>query len=137
MNDFAAIATTTALGNGITKIVASDGAADDRFGSSVAISGSNIVVGAFFDKDNYINYGSAYVYSWNGTSYDEIQLAASDIARDDYFGHSVSISGDNVLVGAIGDDDNGSNSGSAYVYPWDGAEYDEYKMIASHGAIGD
>ena len=44
------------------------------------------------------------------------KLTASDGASSDYFGYSVSISGDTAVMGARLDDDNGSNSGSAYVY---------------------
>jgi len=44
------------------------------------------------------------------------KILASDGAALDYFGISVSQSGDTALVGAYGDDDNGPNSGSVYVY---------------------
>ena len=42
--------------------------------------------------------------------------SASDGAANDYFGNSVAVDGDTVVVGATGDDDNGSNSGAAYVF---------------------
>ena len=45
----------------------------------------------------------------------EHKLVASDGAAEDYFGHSVSLSGDRALVGAYRDDDWGTDSGSAYV----------------------
>jgi len=44
------------------------------------------------------------------------KLTASDAAADDAFGYSVSISGNTVIVGAVGDDDAGSRSGSAYLF---------------------
>ena len=50
------------------------------------------------------------------TSPFENKLTASDGNQNDYFGMSVSIDGDTVLIGADGDDDNGNKSGSAYVY---------------------
>jgi len=49
------------------KLTASDGAASDVFGFSVAVSGNTVVVGAPDDDDKGINSGSAYVYppkSW-------------------------------------------------------------------------
>ena len=46
----------------------------------------------------------------------EVKLTASDAAAGDEFGHSVSISGDYVIVGAHGNDDAGSKSGSAYIF---------------------
>ena len=119
------------------KLTASDGTEYDYFGCSVSVSGDVVVVGAREDDDNGSDSGSAYVYRWNDTSYDEFKLTASDGAAGDYFGSSVSVSGDVVVVGAYMDDDNGDNSGSAYVYRWNGTSYDEYKLTASDGAASD
>ena len=94
------------------KITAADGAAGDLFGESVSISGDYAIVGAKGDDGT----GSAYVFKRTGTSWaQEAKLLASDGAAGDLFGWSVSISGDYAVVGAFGDDDNGTNSGSAYV----------------------
>ena len=41
------------------------------------------------------------------------KLVAGDAAASDYFGRSVAIDGDTVVVGVRGDDDGGSKSGSA------------------------
>ena len=101
------------------KLLASDGAIDDYFGMSVSITddGFYAIVGVPYDDDNGNSSGSAYIFKWNGTSWIEHQnLLASDGVASDYFGHSVSISGDYAVVGAFYDDDNGSNSGSAYVF---------------------
>ena len=104
-----------------SKLVASDGAADDNFGFSVAVSGdgNTIVVGARWDDTIAgSNSGSAYVYKYDGTNWNETKLLASDRAASDYFGFSVAVSGDGntVVVGAFGDDDKGSSSGSVYVF---------------------
>ena len=98
----------------------SDGTEDDYFGYSVSISGNNIVVGAYQDDDNGINSGSAYVFTkpsggWVDTI-ETAKLTASDGSAYDYFGYAVSISGDNIVIGAYYDDDNGTSSGSAYVF---------------------
>ncbi len=62
-------------------------------------------------------WGSAYVFVRNGTTWTEqAKLTASDAAIGHFFGESVALSGDTVLVGAWGDDEAGSSSGSAYVY---------------------
>ena len=55
---------------------------------------------------------------WSATAMaqTEFKITASDAAADDYFGNSVSISGDYAIVGAILDDDDGINSGSAYIF---------------------
>ncbi len=99
------------------KITASDGAAYDRFGVSVAISGDYAVVGAHTDDDAGMDSGSAYIFKRDGTAWEEqAKITASDGAAYDCFGISVAISGDCAVVGASGDDDAGSNSGSAYIY---------------------
>jgi FG-GAP repeat protein/CARDB protein len=119
----------------LNKLTPSDGEAGDNFGISIANSENNIVVGASKDNDKGIDSGSAYVYRWNGLSYDEYKLTALDGAAGDNFGCSVAISGDNVIVGASNDDDNRSDSGSVYVFNWNGSTYSEVrKIIASDGS---
>ena len=123
---------------------ASDGASFDRFGGSVSISGPSgnevAIVGAYKDDSNF---GSAYIYRFNGVSWvEEAKLLASDGATGDNFGKAVSISSDPgnevVIVGAYHDDDNGSNSGSSYIYRKTGATWvQEAKLIASDGAASD
>ena len=99
------------------KILASDGAAGDQFGWSVSISGDYAIVGAAYDDDKGTNSGSAYIFRRDGTSWiQQAKLTASDGGGGDDFGISVSISGDNAIVGAYADDDEGTNSGSAYIF---------------------
>ncbi|MGI8758559.1 MAG: Calx-beta domain-containing protein, partial [Acidimicrobiales bacterium] len=101
------------------KLTAADGAADDHFGRSVAVSGDTAVVGAHFDDDDDAgtDSGSAYVFTRTGTTWaQQAKLTAADAAAYDYFGYSVAVSGDTAVVGARGDDDAGLDSGSAYVF---------------------
>ena len=121
-----------------TKLTASDAAATDDFGGSVSIFGDTAVVGARKDDDPN-NSGSAYVYRFNGTAWvEEAKLTASDATLADNFGSSVSISGDVVLVGAASDSDSGTQSGSAYVFRYDGAAWvEEAKLTASDAAAFD
>lgn len=68
----------------------------------------------------------------------EAKLLASDGEAEERFGWSVSISGDTAIVGARYDDDNGSHSGSAYVFHYDGATWvQEAKLLACDGAASD
>jgi hypothetical protein len=104
------------------KLTASDGAVDDQFGYSVAISGDTVVVGApLAEIGSNTNQGAAYVFvkpsaGWSDMT-ETAKLTASDGAADDYFGFSVAISGDTVVVGAPRDDIGGNtNQGSAYVF---------------------
>ena len=129
------------------KLTASDGAARDQFGFSVAVSGNTVVVGAQGDDDNGSNSGSAYVFvepggRWAGSLTQDAKLTASDGVASDQFGLSVAVSGDTVVVGVHGDDDNGSNSGSAYVFVepgggWAGSLTQDAKLTASDGAADD
>ncbi|MCH2139316.1 MAG: FG-GAP repeat protein, partial [Phycisphaerales bacterium] len=99
------------------KLTAEDGAVNDVFGSSVSIAGDYAVVGAARNDDNGTDSGSAYIFvNNNGTWSQQDKLTALDAAADDQFGLSVSIAGDHAVVGAWKDDDNGSDSGSAYFY---------------------
>jgi hypothetical protein len=119
------------------KLTASDGAASDQFGWSVAVSGSTIVVGAWLDDiGGNLDQGSAYVFDRHGGSWVETQkLTASDGAARDHFGWSVAISGSTVVAGTIGGN---SFQGSAYVFNRQGGSWvDAQKLSASDGASGD
>ena len=86
--------------------MASDPAADDLFGTSVAISGETVVVGAWNDDGAAsANQGSAYVFVSSGLAWiQQAKLEASDAAAGDIFGGSVAISGETIVVGASFDD---------------------------------
>jgi|GEM_PF-2423013 len=121
------------------KLLASDGATNDEFGISVSIDGDYAIIGAYKDDDNGVNSGSAYVFKRDGTAWTEQnKLLASDGAYWDGFGWSVSIDGDYAIIGAVGDDDNGDDSGSAYIFKRNGTDWiEEAKLLASDGAILD
>jgi len=118
------------------KLVANDGAEYDWFGFRVSISGDYAVVGAQFDDDNGVSSGSAYIFKKEGSNWAEVQkLTASDGSSLEAFGISVSISGDNVIIGAYEDDDNGINSGSAYIFERNITDWAEkQKLTASDGS---
>ena len=123
----------------VAKLLASDAAENDRFGISVSIDDGYVVVGADFDDAGSENSGSAYIFERQGSSWAEMaKLIPTDGAENDLFGRSVSISGDSVIVGAIGDDDNGASSGAAYVFERKNTEWIEVsKLRASDGAERD
>jgi len=113
----------------IQKIVATDRAANDYFGNSVAISGDYIVVGAYLEDENAVggatmdNAGSAYIFYNNAGTWEQTQkIVASDRYNNDYFGYSVAIDGNYLIVGAYNEDENVSGgaslnaSGSAYIF---------------------
>jgi hypothetical protein len=121
------------------KLTASDAAASDQFGNSVSVYGDTAIVGSFFDDDAGSASGSAYVFTRTGGVWtQQAKLTASDAAAGDQFGNSVSVSGDTAIVGASGDDDGGSGSGSAYVFTRSGGVWtQQQKLTASDAAAGD
>lgn len=99
------------------KLTAEDGQAGDRFGLSVSISGEYIIVGAYEDDDLGSGAGAAYIFKKIGGIWSQqTKLSALDGAAGDHFGIAVNIAGDYAIIGAYADDDNGYNSGSAYVF---------------------
>ncbi|MCX5634647.1 MAG: FG-GAP repeat protein, partial [Planctomycetota bacterium] len=118
------------------KLTASDGNDKDEFGVSVSINGDYAIVGAYYEQSAGTDSGSAYIFKRDGTTWSQqTKLTASDSNAYDRFGHSVSISGDYAIVGAYGDDVNGSYSGSAYIFKWNGTNWvQQQKLLASDGA---
>lgn len=101
----------------VVKLIAADSSLLDQFGSSVAISGDVIVVGAPYADANSHDSGSAYVFErLLGNWYQTAKLAPSDLTDGSHFGYSVSASGERLLIGSPG-------SGTAYVYKKSGATW--------------
>jgi hypothetical protein len=122
------------------KLYASDGAAGDCFGFMVSIEGDTALIGADYDDDNGFNSGSAYVFTRSGTAWiQEAKLLPSDGAtEDDFSGGGVYLYGDTAIIGAELDDDNGVDSGSAYVFTRSGTIWtQEAKLLPSDGAAND
>jgi hypothetical protein len=103
-----------------TKLVMATAAAGDNFGSSVAIDGDVIVIGAPQDDINVGSnfHGSAHVFTRGPGGWDagvELLPLDADIAYQNY-GISVDIDNDTIVVGVAYDNDKGTASGSAYVF---------------------
>jgi len=118
------------------KLTASDAQANDFFGWSVSINSHVCLVGARGD-DEFA--GAAYVFRHSGPNWvEEAKLVASGRAENDWFGTSVAIDGEVCIVGAVGDDDDGQQSGSAYVFRFSGDSWiEEAKLTASDGTYYD
>jgi len=139
--------------NEIIKIVASDRGIDDYFGHSVSISGDYAIVGAYREDEDASGAnpltlaGSAYLFERDGSGNwaEKQKIVASDRGAGDYFGNSVSISGDYAIVGAYREDEDASGAnpltlaGSAYLFERDGSGNwaEKQKIVASDRGIGD
>ncbi len=139
----------------LAKLLSNDGAAEDSFGSALAISNGIVAAGAFQDDDNGTRSGSAYLFDAS-TGLQLAKLLPSDGALQRRFGGSIAIDNTFVVVGSIGNDDNGTFSGAAYLFdvatgvqlakllPDDGARWDTFGIsiaidngVIAIGANGD
>ncbi len=127
----------------------------DAFGWSVAVAGDTVLVGAYLedsasigiaplgDSDNSApDAGAAFVYVRSGTSWSpQARFKASNTGSNDWFGHSVALSGDTAIVGALGEDSSATGvdgnqasngtfeSGAAYVFVRSGANWSQQAYL--------
>ena len=124
-------------------ITGTDAAAEEDFGWSVSIYGDRALVSAPFDDiSGILNRGSAYTFkrATTGIWTLEAKLVASDGAADDYFGYSVCIFNNQVIVGAPYDDIvSALDRGSAYIFQLSGTSVwtQEAKIVGSDGVASD
>jgi len=118
---------------------ASNTGAFDEFGYSVAVSGDTVVVGSYFEDSSTTGVnstpnesagqsGAAYVFTRSGTTWSQqAYLKAGNTGANDYFGYSVAVAGDTVVVGAFGEassttgvnstpNESAGESGAAYIF---------------------
>lgn len=132
------------IGTDESRINASDADAIDVFGGSVSINGNVLIVGASLtdgacDEAVNCNSGSAYVYRRIADRWvEEDILTAADQSDDDRFGTSVAIEGNWAVIGAPQNDDGSADSGSTYVFEYNGADWiQRAKLTASDHSAGD
>ncbi len=120
------------------KFLPLDGVENEQFGVSVAMSGPTILVGAPAPD---LGRGSVSAFEWDGVNWKrKADLLASDGSMFDEFGQAVALEGERAIVGAAGDDDRDSASGSAYIFRYDDLSEEwiqDAKLRADDGAIGD
>ena len=117
------------------QIIASDGVFGISFGASTDISGNRIVIGAP-DADGLS--GSAYVYDFDGSSWNEQQkLLATDTGTNDQYGYSVAVDGNVAVIGAPYHMHPLFSQGAAYVFRFDGKNWtQEQELLASNFGAG-
>lgn len=109
------------------KLVPGDLAAEDLFGSAVAIDAETIVIGAPRQDSAGTDAGAAYVYERQGTSWvNTAKLVASDASAESRFGNSVAISNGTIVVGASWTK---NKSGAVYVFEQVGGVWSEVQIL--------
>ena len=130
---------------------ASNSGAGNGLGIAMSLDGNTLVVGAPYECSNFTGVlysGAAYVFTRNGGVWSEqAYLKASNAEAYDNFGDSVSLSGDTLVVGAHGEDSNGTggqadnsagDSGAAYVFTRSGTTWSQQAYLkASNAETGD
>lgn len=115
------------------ELVAPDADPADAFGDSVAIDANTIVVGAPGDDAAGSGAGAAYVFVRTAGAWSvQTKLVAADAAPDDTFGSSVSVDGNTVVVGAIGE--GGDFSGAVYVFVRSGSTWTQQAKVRAADA---
>ncbi|MCP3905962.1 MAG: hypothetical protein GY715_20245, partial [Planctomycetes bacterium] len=113
-------------------------AANDAFGFSVSLAGTTALVGASGDDDPGLDSGAAHVFRHVGIGWvHEAELEAPDAEGQERFGRAVALAANIAVVGASHDGDDGTHSGSAYVYRRGPEGWTEdRKLTASDAAAG-
>lgn len=123
-----------------SSMTSSDGATEDLFGYSVAISGNTAIVGSVGkDVNGNADQGAAYIFIHTGGRWrQQAKLTADDGMAFDNFGKSVAIDGDTAIVGTTGDVGQNENQGKAYVFVRTGTFWtQETVLTADDGAAQD
>jgi hypothetical protein len=121
-----------------TKLIADEPHTRDAFGSSVAIWGNTVAVGAELETHSTLQMaGAAYLFERDGDSYrQEARVTASDAAANDYFGYAVDVDGDTLVVSALlARVDGVRNVGAVYVFTRSGETWTEVQKLSAPEAL--
>lgn len=121
------------------QFVSADVEQGDDFGQVLATSGNRVIIGAPRDDDAGASSGAVYVFERQPSGWVQVQkLVALDAAAGANFGFDVDIDGDSIIVGAFGDMELGFDAGAAYVFDYDGTQWNQSaKLLASNSFVGD
>ncbi len=121
------------------RLTPSDPDTNDYFGYSIDFQDSTIVVSSIYDDDFGFESGSVYIFEKIANAWVETgKINSIDCSTGDSFGVSVSLNGNQLAVGAYGNNDDGSNSGSAYIFEnLNGSWLQTAKLTASDASAED
>lgn len=102
--------------------IISVGSTFEEFGTSVGLSGDRALIGAPFESSSFSNAGAAYVFEFDGASWNQTaKLQSSDLGSNDRFGWVVALDGSRAVVGAL-------NASAAYSFELDGVWKERAKL---------
>lgn len=115
------------------------GTQNGQFGVVAAMDNNTLAVGASTSRVGSYGLGAVYVYVNQGTGWAwQARLLANNHTNLHFFGASVGVSSDTVVVGVPGDGSKGSFAGAAYVFVRKGSAWaQQAKITAADGAAGD
>ncbi len=115
-------------------LTASDGAAEDGFGTAVALDGDTALIGAPGNDEAAPNGGAVYVFTRSGQDWTETTKLIASIQPGDAMGAKVALLGDVALLSAPNDKEKGDSAGAVHVFRHDGGSWmNEQKLVASDG----
>ncbi len=124
-----------------TKLLAGDGVEGDCFGWSVSLDGNRLAIGAMWaDVGGNKNQGAVYLFNFKDNEWKQsTKIIAIDGAADDYFGRSVSLNNNRLIVGAhFADINNNNDQGAVYIFDFSGSSWiQSQKLTANDGNAGD
>lgn len=113
-------------------LIASDAGISNQFGKSVSVYNDKIAVGSPNDGEAAFNAGAVYIFAFdNGSWVEEEKIMANDAEPSDNFGFSVSLDMDRVLVGCPNNNGGSPNIGSAYIFDFDGTNWNQTQQLVS------
>ncbi len=121
------------------KLIADDGIEGDYFGTSAAISGDSALVGSFLAFGNSAQSGAVHAFkNIDGVWTQVDKFVPESLTVGNHFGGSIAISGDTAIIGAMGADENGDFSGTAYIFTQTKGQWTQQaQLLANDGAQGD
>jgi hypothetical protein len=110
-----------------------------EYGIATAIDGDTLVVGSNKHAGSLTYAGAVYVFTRQGSSWQlQATLQPSVIRKNQFFGWSVDIDGDTLIVGAPGEKSTGANAGAAYIFTRSGTTWTQQaKLVGAGTAAGD
>lgn len=127
--------------NQTVKLLSTDPTGDAYFGADTAVDGDTIVVSADGRDLDGENSGAAYAFDYDGQQWNTtgpLRPGTGVTEAGDLFGEAVAVDEDTVVVGAPGDDENGSNAGAAYVFGRDAGSWTrDQRLSPTDASAGD